>query len=83
MEITIGILGAAIILICYILNQSHVWKDTDLKYDLLNFIGSALLVVYGIVIGGWPFVVLNGVWAIFSLRDVFLYYKKNSRVATP
>ncbi|MFA5127542.1 MAG: hypothetical protein WC457_00885 [Patescibacteria group bacterium] len=75
-ETIIGILGAAIILLCYILNQSHVWKDTDLKYDLLNFIGSGLLVVYGLMIHGYPFVALNGVWAIVSLRDVFLNFKK-------
>jgi hypothetical protein len=75
-ETIIGILGAAIILLCFILNQTHVWKDTDLKYDLLNFIGSALLVVYGLMIHGYPFVVLNGVWAIFSLRDIISDIKK-------
>ncbi|MCX6782207.1 MAG: hypothetical protein NTW66_03780 [Candidatus Magasanikbacteria bacterium] len=72
----IGILGAASILLCFILNQSHIWKDTDLKYDLLNFIGSSLLVVYGILIHAYPFVVLNGVWAIVSLKDVIIDLRK-------
>lgn len=75
-ETIIGILGAAIILLCFILNQSHVWKDTDFKYDLLNFIGSGLLVIYGLMIHGYPFVVLNSVWAIISLRDIILNIKK-------
>ena len=76
LETIIGILGAGIVLLCFILNQSHVWKDTDLKYDLLNFIGSGLLVVYGLMIHGYPFVVLNSVWAIVSLRDIILDIKK-------
>jgi hypothetical protein len=76
LETAIGILGAAIILLCFILNQVHVWKDTDFKYDLMNFIGSALLVVYGLMIHGYPFVALNGVWAIVSLRDIILDIKK-------
>ena len=75
-ETIIGILGAAIILLCFILNQVHVWKDTDFKYDLMNFIGSVLLVVYGLMIHGYPFVALNGVWAIVSLRDIILDIKK-------
>ena len=76
MELIIGIVGAGIILLCFILNQFHVWKDTDIKYDLLNFVGSTLLVVYGILIAGYPFVALNGVWAVVSLRDVIIDLRK-------
>ena len=72
---TIGIIGAALILISFLLEQTNVWKNSDLSYDLMNFIGSAFLVVYGVLIGAYPFVVLNSVWMIFSLRDVFLDLK--------
>ncbi len=66
----IGASGAALILIAFILEQTHRWKDTDLKYDVLNLIGSALLIVYAVLLRSYPFLVLNGVWAIVSLRDV-------------
>lgn len=72
----IGIVGAFLILLAFILNQIHIWKDTGLIYDITNFIGAVLLVIYGLIIKGWPFVILNSVWAIVSLRDVVLDIKK-------
>jgi len=76
---TIGIIGAALILISFLLEQTNVWKNSDLSYDLTNFIGSAFLVVYGALISAYPFIVLNLVWMIFSLRDVFLDMKRNKK----
>jgi len=76
MIIIIGIFGAFLILLAFILNQIHVWKDKDLIYDLTNFLGAVLLVIYGVIIKGWPFAGLNSVWAIVSLRDVILDIKR-------
>ena len=72
----IGILGAGLVLLAFILGQLHVWKDTSLIYDLVNFIGAVLLIVYGLMIEGYPFAVLNGVWALVSLRDVVIDIRK-------
>jgi O-antigen ligase len=76
MIILVGIIGALLILLAFILNQIHIWKDRDLIYDLTNFLGAVLLAIYGVIINGWPFVILNSVWAIVSLRDVVLDIKK-------
>ncbi len=70
MTIIFGILGASLILLAFLLEQTNVWKNDDLIYDFVNFVGSGLLVVYGVLISGWPFVVLNSIWALFSLKDV-------------
>lgn len=70
MNTLIGSIGAAIILIAFILNQFHIWKDTDFKYDLLNFLGSVLLVVYAILLKSYPFLILNTIWGLVSLKDV-------------
>lgn len=72
----IGASGATLILIAFILEQTHRWKDTDLKYDVLNLIGSILLIVYALMLGSYPFLVLNGVWALVSLRDVLVDMKR-------
>lgn len=72
----IGIAGAFLLLLSFTLNQFHVWKDTDFVYDLANFFGSTFLVIYGILIQGYPFVILNGVWSIVSLRDLIIDIKK-------
>lgn len=67
--LAIGFIGAFLILIAFILNQMKKWDQGTFKYDFTNCIGSLLLVVYGILSKSWPFVVLNGVWFLVSLRD--------------
>lgn len=75
--LAIGILGALFVLIGFVLNQTHKIKDTDLSYDVINFIGSASLVVYAAALASYPFIILNFVWVAVSLRDVIA--KKTKR----
>lgn len=72
----IGVLGATIILIFFILEQSHKISNDSFWYDFGNFIGSALLVVYGYLLSSIPFMILNTVWAIFSFKDIVIYFSK-------
>lgn len=66
----LGIIGAGIILFAFLLNQINKLKNDDFVYDLLNFIGGLLLVAYAIVTGAIPFIILNSVWLVVSLRDL-------------
>ncbi len=75
----LGIIGAMFILVAFILEQKKIWNNEMLRYDLVNFIGSAILVVYGILIKGYPFVVLNLVWASVSLFDVVTDVIRNNK----
>ncbi len=59
-----------LILIGFFLIQSHTISQDDFSYDILNFIGSVLLIIYGIAGKAWPFVILNSVWALYSLKDI-------------
>lgn len=77
----IGTVGATIILIAFILNQLHFWKSTSLKYDMANFIGGVLLVIYAFKIGSYPFTVLNTVWALVSFRDIVIDIKRSKNNA--
>lgn len=72
MELAIGIAGAAVILLAFILNEVHIWNEDMLVYDTANLIGGALLVWYSWLIQSWPFAILNGVWTLVALRDVLL-----------
>lgn len=78
MTIIIGTLGALVVLIFFILEQLNVLKNSSLIYDAGNLIGSALLVIYAILLSSIPFAILNGIWALFSLKDVILDLKKIS-----
>lgn len=66
----IGIIGMCLILIGFLLNQTGTLNQEMLSYDLINLIGSILLVAYAINGNAWPFVILNAVWALYSLKDV-------------
>lgn len=66
----LGVLGAAIILLAFIMNQLGRWRDTSLVYDLANVAGSILLVIYAYNLRSYPFLLLNSVWALISVRDV-------------
>ena len=78
----IGTSGATLILIAFILNQLGHWRNTDLRYDIVNFIGSILLLMYAVLLKSYPFFILNTVWAVVSLRDIMntlSYNKKNKK----
>lgn len=79
---TIGVLGAAMLLLAFILNQLHIWKDEYFIYDLCNMIGGGLLVWYALLLSSYPFAVLNGVWGLVSLKDVITDYRRNSQRTT-
>ncbi len=76
----IGIVGAGLILIAFVLEQSHRWRDDELRYDVVNFIGGALLVLYALLVRAYPFAVLNGVWALVSLRDTVRDLQKRKSI---
>lgn len=66
----IGISGAGLILVAFIMNQTKMWNDDSVWYDVINLIGAVLLIAYSWLLGSYPFLVLNLVWAGVSLRDV-------------
>jgi len=72
----IGTAGASIILIFFLLNQFHRIDRDSIWYDIGNFIGSALLVLYAYLLSSVPFLILNAVWAFVSLKDIFTDAKR-------
>ncbi len=79
MDLIIGILGTIILLILFILNQIGKLNKGSFIYDFGNLIGGLLMVVYSSIIKSWPFLALNLVWAIFSLKDVIVYFLKTRK----
>lgn len=72
----IGVTGALIILISFILNQFHKLDNDSVAYDLANLIGGTLLAFYAYLLSSIPFLVLNIVWAAVALRDLVMDLKK-------
>lgn len=75
----VGIFGAFIILLAFLMNQTKRWLAESLVYDAVNFFGSGLLVLYAVLTASIPFIILNGVWAVVSLKDIFADLKRKVR----
>ena len=68
--LTLGIIGMVCILYAFLRVQTHAWTQDLMRYDVVNFLGSAFLLIYALEGRAWPFVVLNGIWALYSLKDM-------------
>ncbi len=58
------------VLLGFIMIQTHRWSADDMSFDMANLIGSTLLVIYGYIGQVWPFVILNGIFVLYSLKEV-------------
>ena len=71
----IGFIGVFQILLAYILNVNGKLNRSDLTFILLNFIGASMACLASILMNYFPFIVLEGVWAIVSLISLLKYKK--------
>jgi uncharacterized protein with PQ loop repeat len=69
-----GSLGVAILLLAFLLNMLKIIKTESLSYLLLNFIGAGLACFASWLIPFFPFVILEGVWAVVSLVSLVRYF---------
>jgi hypothetical protein len=63
----IGSVGVTILLLAFVLNLLQKLKADSSLYLSMNVAGAGLACVSSIMISFWPFVVLEGVWALASL----------------
>lgn len=66
-----GIIGANLVLVGFIGSRLKYWQADSMSYIALNAFGSLVLVAYSALIDSYPFILLNVVWLIFSVNDVF------------
>ena len=63
MSLVAGIIGVVCILIAFILDEFYQKLNSGtVSYNLLNIMGSGLLMYYAYTLQSWPFVALNAVW---------------------
>jgi len=64
---SMGSAGVTILLLAFVLNMLKIIKTESLSYLLLNFIGAGIACFASWLIPYFPFVILEGVWAVVSL----------------
>jgi hypothetical protein len=63
----IGWVGAAVLLAAYAMISSKRWEGDSNAYQLLNIIGSLLLVTNTIFYGAYPSTFVNMIWAAIAV----------------
>jgi hypothetical protein len=63
----IGSAGVGLILLAYFLGTEKLMKQDGKMYFVMNIIGAGLATVASVLLGYWPFVILEGAWTLVSL----------------
>ena len=67
MLLIIGAMGSALCGGGFVLHKLGVVQNDSWTYDLANLFGASFLVFYAYSIASWPFVVVEGIWALVAL----------------
>ena len=76
---SLGSIGVTILLLAFVLNLLKVLKTESLLYTLLNFFGAGIACYASYLIPYFPFVILEGVWTIFSFVALIRWFRSTAR----
>ena len=82
MSDVIGAVGVTLILIAFVANVAGGMDRETPAYLLLNLAGATLACLSSVMISFYPFVVLEGVWAVVAAVGLARLLKTSSRPAT-
>lgn len=75
-----GWAGSALVVLAYAMLSMNKWKSSDVIYQLMNFIGSSLLILFTLYKRAFPPATVNTIWAVialFSLVQLISNQRKN------
>jgi hypothetical protein len=76
---SLGSIGVSILLLAFVLNLLSILKTESLLYSLLNFFGAAIACYASYLIPYFPFVILEGVWTVFSFVALVKWLRSAAR----
>lgn len=72
----IGTIGVGLILIAYFLNIFSWIKKEGVLFYVMNIVGASIACFASVLISFWPFIILEGTWAIVSVIGLMKSIKK-------
>ncbi|MDW7692047.1 hypothetical protein R9C00_15105 [Flammeovirgaceae bacterium SG7u.111] len=77
-----GFIGVFQILLAYILNVTGKIGKDDVAFMVLNLTGAGMACLASILMDYWPFILLEGVWALVSLISLIKHISNQSTDST-
>lgn len=74
----LGFVGVFQILLAYFLNVIGKISHQSLGFIFLNLIGATMACIASILLDYWPFIILEGIWALIALYSLIKY--KNLKI---
>ena len=74
----IGFTGVAILLVAFVLNAAGKISRDHIAYILMNLIGAGIACAASVLLNYWPFIILEGAWALVSLVALVNYFRNRS-----
>jgi hypothetical protein len=75
-SVIIGSLGLVFLLVAFLLNLTKYLTSESATYNVMNLIGASLCCYASYLIGFWPFIILEGIWAIVALANLVKNLRK-------
>jgi len=70
-SLIVGCAGVGLLLAAFFMNLFRILRQDTIIYTFLNFFGAMLACMASLLIGYFPFVVLEAVWAAVALAGMF------------
>ena len=74
----IGFAGVFILLFAFLLTITKQLSTNHIAYILMNFIGAGIACLASVLLNYWPFILLEGAWALVSLMGLINYLRKEN-----
>ncbi len=71
-----GFFGVAILLLAFALNTAGKISRDPISYIGMHLIGAGIAYAASVLLNYWPFIILEGAWALVSLVALVNYFRK-------
>lgn len=71
-----GAIGVSLLLIAFLLNLFFKVSKDGLLYLSLNVLGAGIACLASVLLVYWPFIILEGVWALVSAFAILRFFTK-------
>ncbi len=73
----IGFIGVAILLVAFFLTAIKRLSTGHIAYIIMNLIGAGIACLASVLLDYWPFIILEGAWALVSLVVLVNYFRNH------